>query len=61
MNFRTIFALAWLAIIITGAVGWCFNIGAIIAADFSHVTGLIVLRLIGVFVAPLGAFLGLFI
>lgn len=44
----------WLA----GIWGWVWNIVKIAGANFSDITGLLVLRIIGVFVAPLGAVLG---
>jgi hypothetical protein len=47
-----IFVIVWLA----GLVGWILNIVEIIS-NFS-VTGLMVMRVIGVFMAPLGAILG---
>lgn len=46
----------WLA----GVVGWCLNIYKIIGSDFGMLTGMLVARIIGVFVAPLGAILGFF-
>lgn len=52
--------ILWIALAIGGIAGWCMNIAAIIASDFSHLTGLLVMRVIGVFVAPIGAILGLF-
>lgn len=47
--------LVWLV----GIVGWGFNIYKIICMDFAAgVTGMMVARIIGVFIAPLGAVLG---
>lgn len=45
---------------ITFFVGWCINIFRILNGDFSHLDGLLVLRIVGIFIAPLGAILGLF-
>lgn len=45
---------------ITLIVGWVLNIIAIANADFSVFTGVLILRVIGVFVAPLGSIMGLF-
>lgn len=46
----------WLAFVL----GWIHNIVVIVGADFSHLTGMLVLRVIGIFVAPIGAVLGYF-
>lgn len=53
-------AVAFLALWIAGIVGWVLNIVAIANADFAHVTGMLVLRIIGVFLPPIGSVLGLF-
>lgn len=45
-----------LGIVICG--GWIANIVKIFGADLSHFTGIIILRVVGVFVAPLGVVLG---
>jgi len=47
-----------LAMAIGAGTGWVLNIIAIAHANFNDITGLLVLRIIGVFVAPLGAILG---
>jgi len=54
-------ALLWLAIIVAALVGWVMNIVAIFHSNFSSITGELVLRVIGVFVAPLGSIMGLFV
>jgi len=48
----------WLgfALIIFGAVGWIMNIVAVAQSDV--VTGMVILRVVGIFMAPLGAVLG---
>jgi hypothetical protein len=46
--------LIWLA----GIVGWVLNIISIATGTFTPLTPLMVLRLIGIFVAPLGSVLG---
>jgi hypothetical protein len=38
--------------------GWVLNIIDIFNSSFSEITGILVLRVIGVFIAPLGAVLG---
>lgn len=52
--------LIWLTIVVGVGIGWVMNIIAVIHADFSHITGLLVVRVIGIFVPPLGAVLGYF-
>lgn len=47
-----------IAIVALFALGWIFNIIAICHADFAHLTGMLVVRLIGIFVAPVGAIAG---
>lgn len=47
----TIFALGFIP-------GWIGNVVQLATADWSTITGLLVLKAIGVFVAPLGAVLG---
>lgn len=49
---------AYLALIIAIATGWIMNIVSIAHSNFNDITGLLVLRVIGVFVAPLGVVLG---
>lgn len=55
----TIF-LIWLVVVLTIGIGWVLNITSIIHSDFAHLTGLLVLRIIGVFIVPLGSILGYF-
>lgn len=45
-------------IVLVGASGWIWNVVKIATADFNDITGLLVLRVIGIFFAPLGAILG---
>lgn len=45
-------------LIIASAYGWVENIVKICGSDFSHITGILVIRIIGAFIAPLGAILG---
>lgn len=47
-------------LVITFFVGWRMNIFKILNGDFSHLDGLLVLRIVGIFIAPLGSILGLF-
>lgn len=50
--------LIYAALIIGGGIGWVLNIVDIVNSDFGNITGMLVIRIIGVFVAPLGAVLG---
>lgn len=52
-----VFALTFIVAI---AIGWVMNIVTIAGSSFNDITGILVLRVIGVFVAPLGAVLGYF-
>lgn len=52
--------LIWLTVVIVGGIGWVKNIIEIVHSDFAHITGMLVVRLIGVFIVPLGAILGYF-
>lgn len=46
-------------IIVLGFIpGWIGNVVQLATADWSTITGLLILKAIGVFVAPLGAVLG---
>jgi hypothetical protein len=49
-------ALLWLGLIILGGIGWICNIIEI--AHAKMITGMIILRVVGIFMFPLGAVLG---
>jgi hypothetical protein len=49
-------ALLWLGLIILGGIGWICNIIEIAHAEM--ITGMIILRVVGIFMFPLGAVLG---
>lgn len=51
--FLLLVALAWI-------IGWGLNIYKLVTEDFLPLTGMVVGRVIGVFLAPLGAILGWF-
>lgn len=44
----------------TFAIGWALNIIAVVGSLDAGLTGLFVLRIVGIFVAPLGSVLGFF-
>ena len=45
-------------VVLLGSVGWVWNIVKIAGSDFAQITGMLILRVVGVFLAPLGAVLG---
>ena len=47
-------------VMVASLAGWFMNLGQLIGMSFEPLTGLAVVRVIGVFVAPLGAVLGYF-
>jgi hypothetical protein len=49
-------ALLWLGLIILGGIGWICNIIEIAHAEM--ITRMIILRVVGIFMFPLGAVLG---
>ncbi|HJV73145.1 MAG TPA: hypothetical protein VJ654_02900 [Noviherbaspirillum sp.] len=53
-----IIVLFYLIVIIGGGYGWIANIVKLFNADFTRITGALVLRCIGIVAAPLGAVMG---
>jgi hypothetical protein len=60
MKAVTIIQLGVIGVGLLGVVGWAMNIFAIIDSNLHELTGLLLLRLFGVFVVPLGSILGWF-
>lgn len=56
MNIWAAFTIV--AIWLAGILGWVLNLVTIFDSSFSPITGPLVLRIIGVFIAPIGAVLG---
>ena len=50
----------YLCLIVATIYGWISNIVAVVHSDFTVLTGMLVLRVVGIFVAPLGVILGYF-
>jgi len=48
--------LLWLVCI----YGWIVNCINVVNSDFSNITGLLVVRVVGIVAAPVGSFMGLF-
>lgn len=53
--------LVWIGIIAAIGIGWVENVIKIVHSDFGHLTGVLVLRVVGIFVVPLGSVMGLFV
>jgi hypothetical protein len=56
----TVFELLVVLLVAVGGFGWIWNIVKIAGSDFASITGMLVLRCVGIFIAPLGAVLGFF-
>lgn len=54
----TIVEMLVVVLVLVGGTGWIWNIVKIVGSDFGAITGMLVMRVIGVFVAPLGCVLG---
>lgn len=54
----TIVELLFVLVMVLGVGGWIANIVKLVGSSFDPLTGLVVARVIGIFVAPLGAVLG---
>jgi len=54
----TLFEVMAVLFIIAAIGGWITNIVVIAHSDFNHIDGMLVIRVIGIFLAPLGAVLG---
>lgn len=53
-------AIVWLLIVIAAAIGWVMNIITLIGIINDPITGIFIMRVVGIFVPPLGAVLGYF-
>ncbi len=56
-NWASGFGIFMIALVIAGLGGWIANIVKLIGMDFV-VSGMLIARAVGIFVAPLGAVLG---
>ena len=54
----TIVELLIAVLIVVGGGGWIANIVKLVGSNFDPITGIVVARATGIFVAPLGAVLG---
>lgn len=55
---KGIFYWAIVGFVILGLIGWVLNIITLFGASFDPFTGELLLRIIGIFVGPLGAIMG---
>jgi hypothetical protein len=53
-------ALAVFALMLVAAGGWVANVVKLAGSSFADITGILVLRVVGIFVPPLGSVLGFF-
>lgn len=53
-------AVAGIVVFLAGAYGWIINLVTVFHSNYDHITGLLVVRVVGVIVAPIGAILGYF-
>ena len=51
-------AITILALVVAAVIGWVMNIITIAHSEFVPITGLLVLRIVGIFIGPIGAVLG---
>lgn len=54
----TILEMLITIIAIAGTYGWIANIFKLAVSSFEPLTGVVILRVVGIFIAPLGAVLG---
>lgn len=45
---------------VAGGIGWVWNIVKLIGMSFDPLTGLLAVRIVGIFIPPLGAVVGYF-
>ena len=58
MRAMDVASLVWLGIVVALVTGWVLNIITLAHSSFDVITGMLVLRVVGIFVAPLGTILG---
>lgn len=59
-NVSVLGAVILLVIIVVGGYGWVMNIVKLVGSDFAQITGVLVVRTVGIFMAPLGIVMGYF-
>ncbi len=58
MSGNSILGLIYLGIVIASLYGWVANIVTIFHSDFGVLSGVLILRVVGIFVPPLGVVMG---
>jgi hypothetical protein len=58
-GYELLILVFWLAMLV-GVGGWVANIVKLVGMNFDPITGLLIVRAVGIFVAPVGAVLGFF-
>lgn len=53
-----VITLTTFAVAIGGCYGWVMNIVKVFSSNFNPITGQVVLRVVGIFMPPLGAVMG---
>jgi hypothetical protein len=56
----TVVEVVIVLVLLFGAVGWVWNIVKLIGMGLDPITGLLIVRAIGIFVPPVGAVVGYF-
>jgi prepilin-type N-terminal cleavage/methylation domain-containing protein len=54
----TAIELLTVVVLVASLGGWIANIVKLVGMDFSHIGGMLIVRVIGIFMAPLGAVMG---
>ena len=57
-GYTGVMALFIIALWVLALGGWIANIVKLVGMDFGAITGLLIVRAIGIFIAPLGAVMG---
>lgn len=61
VGFAYILAMLFVfSVLIFGAIGWVLNIVAVVGADFANITGMLVVRIVGIVIPFVGAVMGWF-
>ena len=60
MSIWNVFVLGLTGVFVLGVIGWVMNISKIFHSNFANISGELAVRIIGVFIAPVGAVLGWF-
>ncbi len=58
LGYAMVLMVVWISLLILAIGGWVANIVKLIGMDFGAITGLLIVRAVGIFIAPLGAVMG---